>query len=403
MNSSQLDLFGSVLQAYATSTEFVSNEDLYSQLQKQGFNIDDAEHKRISGSVHNLAKRQVRWIQQTLKDAGVIKRVDRGVWEYLDKDPKFELHAVKPGFCLLGFSTHHGAAIMGTCETFFSKFKAPVHLILTSPPYPLKTARKYGNVEEREYVDWLCRVIEPVIDNLAPGGSLALNLGNEIFQEKSPARSMYVERLVLALNERFGLNKMDSLIWWNPTRPPGPIEWASKKRVHLNATYEHIIWMCNDPDKCFADNRRVLLPHTEQHKKFMLSGGSKSYRSNGDGSHRVYPGSYGNVTEGRIPRNILQMAHRCADQMAYKRHCQSLGIAPHGAPMPLRLAEFLIKYLTETGQTVVDPFAGSFTVPKAAELLNRLWFATEMMYEYVLGSGSRFQQADGYQNYLVAA
>lgn len=402
-NIPQLDLFGSVLEAYTASVEPISNNNLYSLLQKQGFNVAEAEHKEISGNVHNLAKRQVRWIQQTLKDAGVIKRVERGVWEFLDKAPKSDLHGVKPGFCLLGFSTRHGAAILGTCESFFSKFKAPIHLILTSPPYPLKTARKYGNVEEREYVDWLCRVIEPVIDNLAPGGSVAINLGNEIFLDKSPARSMYVERLVLALNERFGLWKMDNLIWENPTRPPGPCQWASKNRVQLNATYENVIWMCNDPEKCFADNRRVLLPHSEQHMKFMLAGGSKTYRSNADGSHRVYPGAYGNITQGKIPRNVLHMAHRCADQLAYKKNCKSLNIVPHGAPMPLRLAEFLIAYLTEVGQTVVDPFAGSFTVPKAAEILNRLWFATEMMYEYVLASGSRFDKLDGYKNFLEAA
>lgn len=403
MKKSQLDLFGSVMEAYASSSDPVSNEKLYSQLQEEGFDVTEAQRKEIAGNVHNLAKRQVRWIQQTLKEAGVIKRTGRGVWEYLEKVPKSDLHQVKPGFCLLGFSTRHGAAILGTCETFFSKFKAPVHLILTSPPYPLKNERKYGNVEEREYVDWLCRVIEPVIENLAPGGSVAINLGNEIFMDKTPARSMYVERFVLALNERFGLWKMDNLIWENPTRPPGPCQWASKKRVQLNGTYENVIWMCNDPEKCFADNRRVLLPHSEQHMKFMLAGGSKSYRSNADGSHRVYPGAYGNITQGKIPRNVLHMAHRCADQLAYKKNCKSLNIVPHGAPMPLRLAEFLIAYLTEVGQTVVDPFAGSFTVPKAAELLQRLWYATEKIYEYVLASGCRFETADDYQNYLVAA
>jgi len=403
MPNSQLDLFGTILQAYACSDKPLSNDDLYQRVQNSGHLVDNAPRKEIAGNVHNLAKRRVRWIQQTLKEAGVIKRVDRGVWEYLEKVPKSDLHEVKPGFCLLGFSTRYGAAILGTAETFFSKFKAPIHLILTSPPYPLREQRRYGNVDEVEYVDWLCRVIEPAIKNLEPGGSVALNLGNEIFLDKSPARSMYVERLILALNERFSLYKMDSLVWENPTRPPGPVEWASKRRIHLNATYEHVIWMCNDPNRCFADNRRVLLPHTEQHKKLMLSGGNKSFRSNGDGSHRVYPGAYGNVTEGRIPRNVLRMAHRCADQIAYKKHCQALNITHHGAPMPLRLAEFLIQYLTEVGQTVVDPMAGSFTVPKAAELLQRLWFATEKIYEYVLASGCRFEKADDYQNYLVAA
>lgn len=398
-----LKLISAVTAIYEKSDGVVTNEDLYAQMEKFGLNVKSSDKQDIAGDTHNLAKRKLRWIQQTLKEAGIIEKVDgrRGVWQFLHKN-KEGLHEISPGYSVLAFSTLYGAAILATAESFFGnkKFKMPVHLILSSPPYPLNIPRKYGNVAESEYVDWLCKTIEPVIDRLEEGGSICLNLGNDVFIKNSPQRSMYVERVSLALHDRFGLAKMDNLIWQNTTRPPGPFQWASKQRFQLNAQYENILWFCRSPEKCFADNRRVLQPHSEAHIKFMQSGGNKKYRSNGDGSHVVMVGAYGNMTDGKIPKNILPMAHRCKDQMAYKRYCASLGLQTHGAAMPLRLATFLVEYMTSIGQTVVDPFGGSFTTAKASELLKRLWYSTEMIYEYAYGASSRFVDADGYENYL---
>jgi site-specific DNA-methyltransferase (cytosine-N4-specific) len=93
----------------------------------------------------------------------------------------------------------------------FSRIDAPIVLCLTSPPYPLAKARNYGNVDAEHYVDWFCRTVEPVIKNLVPGGSLAINLSNDIFVPGLPARSLYREKLVIALCERFGLYKIDEI------------------------------------------------------------------------------------------------------------------------------------------------------------------------------------------------
>jgi hypothetical protein len=46
-------------------------------------------------------------------------------------------------------------------------------------------------------------------------------ISNDIFIAKSPARSLYRERLVLALHDRLGLWKMDELIWENKSKPQG--------------------------------------------------------------------------------------------------------------------------------------------------------------------------------------
>jgi site-specific DNA-methyltransferase (cytosine-N4-specific) len=81
---------------------------------------------------------------------------------------------------------------------------------------------------------------------------------------------------------------------------------------------------------------------------------------------------------------------------------RDLGFPAHGAPMPLALAEFLIKLATVPGETVADPFGGSFTTAKAAERLGRKWLSTECMAQYVIGGATRFEDYPGFNQFLVA-
>lgn len=50
--------------------------------------------------------------------------------------------------------------------------------------------------------DIVTGALEPLVGNILPGASLALNVSNDIFVSEMPARSMYLERLTLALRNR---------------------------------------------------------------------------------------------------------------------------------------------------------------------------------------------------------
>lgn len=399
--SEQLSLFAGMIQAYEDSGGHeLDNEALYQQLISSG-GLPESLHKdRVqSGDLkgHNLLKRKVRWYQQTLKAAGIIEHVPgrRGVWRLTEPSGK-GLNALKPGLVVLGFSTNLGMALIGSCSTLFSRTDEPIHLVLSSPPYPLAVARSYGNPAEHEYVDWLCTQLEPVVRQLVPGGSICLNISNSIFMPGIPARSLYRERLVIALYERFGLYKMDDLIW-ESNKPPGPIAYASKQRVQLNEAYEPILWLTNDPSKVRSDNRRVLQPHTEAHLKFIRAGGTKKAYTSSDGAYSHLKGSYGKETAGRISRNILKVSNYCHSQREYKKMARAAGLPAHGAPMPLALAKFLIEFMTVPGDLVVDMFAGSFTTALAAEMLQRAWIAIDHIVEYVAGGALRFKSFLGYK------
>jgi site-specific DNA-methyltransferase (cytosine-N4-specific) len=75
---------------------------------------------------------------------------------------------------------------------------------------------------------------------------------------------------------------------------------------------------------------------------------------------------------------------------SYQQRCRAAGIKVHPARFPSAFPEFFIKFLTNEGDTVLDPFAGSNTTGYAAERLRRRWIACELSEEYLRGSKFRF-------------
>ena len=366
----------------------ISNQELYRKLE-----VDTSDRQPVgkARAKHSLNARKVRWFQQTLKRLKVIEPEEgkRGHWRTNVADMGDERDA-PPNVAMVAFSTKLGVALWASWESVFPGLGESISLSLCSPPYALSCPRAYGNPKVEDYVDFVVSALEPIVRHLEPGGTIALNIGNEIFERKSPARSLYREHLVIALATKLSLHKCDELIWYNPSRPPGPVRYASVTRQHLNASYEPIYLFTNDPQLWFADNRRVLLPHTEKHLKLMQGGGEKRTVDNSDGAYRIRPGSYGKLTEGRIPRNVLTFGHSCQSQRQIKQYARDNGLRPHGAPMPLALASFLIQYLTREGQLVVDQFAGSLTTAHAAEINRRRWIVTERHWDYIAAGASRF-------------
>lgn len=407
-NRRQLDLFRSVLGVYSNSQAPLTNESLYGSLTQAGVLCEGELQSRdaigSSGQLHSPVKRKIRWIQQTLKALGAIERVagQRGVWQVATHTK--DLAKAPPNTALLAFSTNLGLALWADCSVLKS-IHEPISLILTSPPYPLRQARAYGNPSAKEFTDFICTSIEPLLASLLPGGSVCLNLSNDIFEVGSPARSTYLERLTIALEDRLGLFLMDRLIWENPSKPPGPTTWACRTRQQLVHTWEPVLWLTNDPAACFADNRRVLRPHTDKQKALIARGGESRSAKYGDGAYSLKPGDFGRETEGSIQRNILRFPHETRAISETRKQAQEQGLAVHGAIMPVALAKMLIEFTTPAPQSqedapmVVDPFGGWCTTGLAAEQAGRRWICTEQMGQYVVGASNRFDGVKGFQRF----
>lgn len=395
----QGDLFAPVLQAYM-GAEVLSNDQLYASLVDTGHltrsEVDAKTPVGKAAALHSLAKRRVRWYQVEMKARGIIERVpeQRGKWRLaagLPEDAQdAKLTPAAPGVMHIATSTDLGVAIWGSCLDVFGGLEESIAVCITSPPYPLAKARAYGNVTATEWVDWICRHLEPIIKRLIPGGSLAVNVSNDVFEPGMPSRSTYRERFVIAMEDRFGLHKMDEKIWHNNSKAPGPCQWASRRRMQLNTAYEPVYVFCNDPLKSFASNQRVLQAHSQEHLRLIQGGGEKRARTNSDGAYRIRRGAFSKETAGRIPKNVLAFGHTDKEGRRLQALARMLHLPPHGASMPLALAIFLVQFLSRPGDLVVDPFGGTLTTAKACEMLGRLWLASEIMAEYVYLGGLRF-------------
>lgn len=380
-----------IQEIYEIAGRPVSNEELYQALAEKGYDENNYQQVGKSGDKHNLFYRKVRWVQQSLKQRSLVLRTGKGLWE-ITGSHKIKLRSIKEAQSMIAMSTNLGIAIWGRSELIGKHvIDEPVHLILSSPPYPLKVPRAYGNPTIDKYIDFLCHVIEPWIGKLADGGSIALNVSNDIFEDGSPARSTYLEELTITLKRRFSLHLMDRMPWVS-NKAPGPIQWTSLERTQLNVGYEHVLWFSNNPFRCFSNNQRVLQEHSEQHKKLIARGGARKNTTAADGNYVKKAGSYSANTAGRIPTNVLYFSNYCASGREANQFAEQHGIPPHAAKYPVSLCNFLIEFLTQPYQLVADIFGGTLTMGESAQSLNRRWVCVEIMWEYIRQSFPRFEK-----------
>lgn len=395
----QLDLIDSVLNAYASDNN-LCNEDLYKTLPRASFDaLNKLSPVGKSGAKYNLFKRKVRWYQQTLKSIGLLEKVknNRGVWRLTKEGKnKIALTKINKGFSVVAFSTKLGIALWSDCTDALNHLEDEISLVVTSPPYPLHSARAYGNVAEQKYVDWLCETLAPICNKLKDGGHIVLNISNDIFNKGNPSRSLYRERLIIALHDRLGLFKMDEIPWVNYSKPPGPVQWVSKNRQQLNVSWEPIYWLTNNPLKVDSNNQRVLSEHSKRHLKLISAGGEKRDALYGDGAYHIREGSYSAKTKGKIPKNVIERGHACKDQIRYREFCKENNIPTHGACFPTALPDFFIRFLTSANDLVFDPFGGTGKTALAAERLKRRWLLTDTISEYLKGGSSHFKDFDGF-------
>jgi site-specific DNA-methyltransferase (cytosine-N4-specific) len=155
------------------------------------------------------------------------------------------------------------------------------------------------------------------------------------------------------------------------------------RRVRIKDAVEYIWWLAKTPDPK-ADNRKVLVPYSEDMKRLLRRGYRAKVRPSG---HTITA----KFTDrgGSIPSNLIERGNNESNS-AYIRLCDTHGLKPHPARFPAALPEFFLQFLTEPGALVVDPFAGSNTTGAVAEQLDRRWLAFELEPKYVATSRLRF-------------
>ncbi len=258
-----------------------------------------------------------------------------------------------------------------------------VDLIVTSPPYGLVRKKEYGNVDSQEYVDWFKPFAREFMRILKPSGSLVIDIGGAWIPGQ-PTRSLYHFELLIMLCKEMGFHLAQEFFWWNPSKLPTPAEWVTIRRVRVKDAVDCVWWLSPTPWPK-ASNRRVLQPYSDSMKDLLKNGYKAKVRPSG---HDISK-KFGTNNGAAIPPNLIALAHTESNS-AYLRHCKKHGIKPHPARFPAELPEYFIRMLTDKGDLVIDPFAGSCVTGAVAERLKRGWICSEIVEDYLRGAFGRF-------------
>jgi DNA modification methylase len=283
------------------------------------------------------------------------------------------------------YTTRLGRAYHGDALDVLRRLPADsVALVLTSPPFALRRQKAYGNVAPSEYVEWFWPFAQEIHRVLRPDGSFVLELGGA-WNRGSGTRSLYQYQLVLRLCEIFHLAQ--DFYWYNPSRLPTPAEWVTIRRTRVKDAV-NMLWWLSKTTEPQADNRRVLKPYSRSMKRLLRDGYDVAMRPS---QHEIGP-HFRRDNGGAIPPNLLEVPNtRSNDE--YLRRCRAAGLPIHPARFPPPVPEFFVRFLTQPGQLVLDPFAGSNMTGQVAQALERRWVAVEINADYVAGSLLRFPDA----------
>jgi DNA modification methylase len=303
------------------------------------------------------------------------------------------------------YSTMRGRIFCGASDQllktkYFQKYERKVQLVFTSPPFPLNTKKKYGNLSGQAYIEWLSSFAPLLKKFLTPNGSIVLEVGNA-WEPGEPVMSTVVLRSLLKFLETGGLHLCQEFVWYNPARLPSPVQWVNVERSRVKDAFTRIWWM-SPVTRPKADNRRVLREYSPAMKKLISNGKYNSGRR--PSQHTIGSRSFAKNNGGAIPPNVIGADAldslttilkgtntRSSEQ--YQMFCRNAGLPLHPARMPHELAEFFIKFLTDENDLVLDPFAGSNTTGATAERLKRKWLSFESREDYARSSLARFDES----------
>jgi site-specific DNA-methyltransferase (cytosine-N4-specific) len=293
----------------------------------------------------------------------------------------------KAGSSLPYLTTPHGKIICDDSIRVLAELEdSSVDLFMTSPPFGLVRKKDYGNVEADEYVEWFKPFAKQMHRCLKDSGSLVIDIGGA-WNKGYPTRNLYHFKLLISLCEDVGFHLAQDFYWWNPARLPTPAEWVTIRRVRVKDAVNTVWWVSKTPWPK-ASNRRVLQPYSPAMHTLLANGYTAKKRPSGHDISEKFSVNNG----AAIPPNLIAIPNTESNSH-YLRYCEERGLAPHPARFPGELPEFFVRMLTDIGDYVVDPFAGSSVTGEVCERLKRNWLCAEILPEYCEAARGRFSRA----------
>lgn len=243
---------------------------------------------------------------------------------------------------------------------------ASAHLVVTSPPYGAlihysDSPNQLGNIESYErFLDELDKVWAECLRILTPGGRVACVVGDVCLSRKAAGRH-HVLPLSADIQVRARRIGFDNLT---------PIRWLKVANIRLEAsTSSRFLGKPNLPNGIVKNDIEQILflrkpggyrkPTSQQEKASFIP--TEDYT-------KWFSPVWSDVT-GQVRRD-------------------------HPAPYPIEIPRRLIRMFSFTGDTVVDPFAGTGTTTAAAIETGRHSISVELEPKYIEIIQKRLQQTN---------
>jgi len=228
--------------------------------------------------------------------------------------------------------------VLGDCLDLFREVEDnSVRTIHTSPPYNIERGYEgyHDNLEGRDYLDFIRKVLSECKRTLVPGGALFWQTGytREEGQYITP-----LDHLTFNVFREMGFRLKDRIIW----RYWGGMAFKSK----FTNKHETILWWVK-PGQRTTKSRFDVFPVREATKFY-------------DSRNNLF---------GRNPGNVWEV-----DRVAFGSNDQT----SHIAVFPEEISERIVLATTHENDLVLDPFSGSGTVCKVAKAHGRHFLGFEV-------------------------
>ncbi len=260
-----------------------------------------------------------------------------------------------------------------------------VDLLVTSPPYADTVS--YGeNVEvmsPAQYVDWFLPLFKEAGRFLKKTGSFILNINDRVVDGE---RQTYVYELVCRITKETNLKLFDRYIWYKKSALP----MTGDRR--LNDRVEYIFHFVRDPKNFKCNTDAVRVPY----KDISL----KRFKSKVHGNDIILPdgtailsqrGSSKPHPNGSKPITVFEFESEPSGVFRFDTGSALRGNG-HPAPFHPDLPSWFIKWLTNDGDVVLDPFMGGGTVAESALKLGRNYIGFEINPKYIAESEKRINK-----------
>jgi site-specific DNA-methyltransferase (adenine-specific) len=228
-----------------------------------------------------------------------------------------------------------------------------IDLVFIDPPYNIgKDFNGYKDKWEKDedYLTWCYEWIDLCIKKMTSAGSLYIMTSTQFM----PYFDIFI---------REKLEILSRIVWFYDSS-------GVQAKKYYGSMYEPILFCVKDKDKYTFNSQDILVEAKTGSQRKLID-----YRKN---PPQVYNSS-------KVPGNVWEFARVRYRMDEYEEH---------PTQKPIALLERIIKASSNDGDSVLDPFSGTFTTSFVAKKLNRKSIGIELQEDYVKIGLRRLQLQD---------